>query len=81
MVAEVEGSTAPIAERHFRMIDFNPLPKQALFTTPADFKQIEAMIEGMPRAQRGIGYTIAAMTWNYASQVIDTEISKMKESD
>jgi hypothetical protein len=35
----------------------------------------------MPRAQRLIGYTIAAMTWNYASQVIDTEISKKKESN
>tara|TARA_R110002110_G_scaffold213106_1_gene426140 strand:+ start:115 stop:303 length:189 start_codon:yes stop_codon:yes gene_type:complete len=60
------------------MIDSNPLTKQALFTTPADFKQVEAMIEGMPRTQRAVGYAIAAMTWNYASHVIDTEMDSGK---
>ena len=60
------------------MIDSNPLTKQNLVATPADFKQIEAMIEGMPKKQRCIGYTIAAMTWNYASQVVETAMDEGK---
>ena len=78
MIAEVESTTALTLERHSKMIDSNPLAKLALFTTPADFKQVEAMIEGMPKTQRAVGYAIAAMTWNYASHMIDTEIDSGK---
>ena len=49
----------------------NPIVKQGMFATPDDWKRIETMIEGLPRKDRIHGYTIAYMTWNYASQVVD----------
>jgi len=62
----------------------NPLTKQGLFATPKSFKEIGTMIEGLSRTQRAVGYTIAAMTWNRAVEMvqnaIDLEDQKEAES-
>ena len=49
----------------------NPLQKYRLFHTPKDFSQIQSFIDSLSPADKGIGWTIAAMTWNLASKTVD----------
>ena len=49
----------------------NPLEKYRLFHTPRDFDDIQKFIDSLSITDRGIGWTIAAMTWNLASKTVD----------
>lgn len=63
------------------MITRNPITKHALFATPSGFDAVENMINGLPKELRTVGYTVAGMTWNLASETVDKAITQAVTRD
>ena len=57
----------------------NPIHRHGLFATPDSFDGIDKMINGLSGNDRMHGYTIAMMTWNLASKVVEEAIAADKQ--
>lgn len=57
----------------------NPIPKSNLFYTPENLQELMDYIEDFSGSDKALAYTIAMMTMNACSQMVDNMMEETNE--
>lgn len=59
----------------------NPIPKNELFATPESGTDLWAYIDKLSGTEKALAYTIAIMTLNLSSKIVDVLLSELDLED